>query len=68
MIDHNDAPRFIVFGVQDDLLIETHTNLVLDAVILCEINSCADYKARLWDNVQRRFISQRQIDYVLQTM
>jgi hypothetical protein len=53
-----DIFRFIVFGVraQDDLLVEIHTDDFDNAVQQQDITSCADFKARIYDNVERAFV------------
>jgi hypothetical protein len=60
-----DKTRFIVFGVRDDLLIEIHRDDFDKALIDADLSSCADYKARIWDNYQQRFIEPHVIDLAM---
>jgi hypothetical protein len=55
----------VVFGVNrddKDTFVENHTDDFIHCLLLADIMSTADYKARIWDNEDKRFIPERVID------
>jgi hypothetical protein len=59
--------RFIVFGVDTDgdTLIENHTDDFDEALLRQDAMSCVDFKARIWDGEQGRFVAPHVIDLAL---
>ena len=68
MLKVDSSHRFIVFGCRpsDDLLVELHTNEFTDAVVMQSVYSGEDFKARIFDNEEQRFIKPAVIDHAAQ--
>jgi len=64
----NSLHRFIVFGCRpsDDLLVELHTDDFQHAITMQSLYSCENYKARIFDNVERAFIKPEVIGHAVQ--
>ena len=51
--------RYTVFGVRHDLFVEHSTNDLELAALFQDWLSCSEYKARIFDNVQGKFLTQQ---------